>query len=53
VGIFEGISKKIVVLAVFLPALAGQSGIRGCRALAVALRGMTQGNCRQATSIGS
>jgi len=43
VGIFEGTIEKIVVLAVFLPVLAGQSGNTGCQALAVALRGMTLG----------
>ena len=34
---------KIVVLAVFLPVLAGQSGNTGCQALAVTLRGITLG----------
>ncbi len=43
VGIFEGTIEKIVVLAVFLPVLAGQSGNTGCQALAVALRSMTLG----------
>jgi magnesium transporter len=43
VGIFEGTIEQIVVLAVFLPVLAGQSGNTGCQALAVALRGMTLG----------
>ena len=32
-----------MILAVFLPVLAGQSGNTGCQALAVALRGMTLG----------
>jgi magnesium transporter len=35
-----------VVLAVFLPVLAGQSGNTGCQALAVTLRGMTLGELR-------
>ncbi len=43
VGVFESTIEKIVVLAVFLPVLAGQSGNTGCQALAVALRGMTLG----------
>ena len=37
VGAFEGTIEKIVVLAVFLPVLAGQSGNTGCQALAVTL----------------
>ncbi|MEY3773583.1 MAG: Magnesium transporter MgtE [Verrucomicrobiota bacterium] len=43
VGIFEDTIDRFVVLAVFLPVLAGQSGNTGCQALAVALRGMTLG----------
>lgn len=43
VGIFEHTIDRIVVLAVFLPVLAGQSGNTGCQALAVALRGITLG----------
>jgi magnesium transporter len=35
-----------VILAVFLPVLAGQSGNTGCQALAVALRGMTLGELK-------
>lgn len=46
VGIFQGTIDEIVVLAVFLPVLAGQSGNTGCQALAVALRGMTLGELR-------
>lgn len=49
VGIFEGTIEKIVVLAVFLPVLAGQSGNTGCQALAVTLRGMTLGEIRAGT----
>ena len=41
VGLFEDTIARIVLLAVFLPVLAGQSGNTGCQALAVALRGMT------------
>jgi len=43
VGYFQGTLDKIVILAVFLPVLAGQSGNTGCQALAVTLRGMTLG----------
>ncbi len=43
VGLFAGTLERIVILAVFLPVLAGQSGNTGCQALAVALRGMTLG----------
>jgi len=43
VGFFQDTIDKIVVLAVFLPVLAGQSGNTGCQALAVTLRGMTLG----------
>jgi magnesium transporter len=43
VGLFEDTLDKIVILAVFLPVLAGQSGNTGCQALAVTLRGMTLG----------
>lgn len=46
VGIFEDTIARIVLLAVFLPVLAGQSGNTGCQALAVALRGMTLGEVR-------
>ena len=41
VGLFEDTIAQIVVLAVFLPILAGQSGNTGCQALAVTLRSMT------------
>ena len=43
VGMFEDTIASIVVLAAFLPVLAGQSGNTGCQALAVTLRGMTLG----------
>ena len=46
VGIFEGTVEKLVVLAAFLPVLAGQSGNTGCQALAVTLRGMTLGELK-------
>ena len=43
VGAFQETLDELVVLAVFLPVLAGQSGNTGCQALAVALRGITLG----------
>lgn len=46
VGLFEGTIDNIVVLAVFLPVLAGQSGNTGCQALAVSLRGLTLGELK-------
>jgi len=47
VGTFEGTIERVVVLAVFLPVLAGQSGNTGCQALAVALRGITLGDLKR------
>ncbi len=46
VGAFQDTVDKIVVLAMFLPVLGGQSGNLGCQALAVTLRGMTLGELR-------
>jgi len=43
VGVFQDTIDKVVILAMFLPVLAGQSGNTGCQALAVTLRGMTLG----------
>lgn len=43
VGTFEDTIAQVVVLAAFLPVLAGQSGNTGCQALAVTLRGLTLG----------
>jgi magnesium transporter len=43
VGIFQETLDQIVILALFLPVLAGQSGNTGCQALAVTLRGLTLG----------
>jgi magnesium transporter len=43
VGIFQDTLDQMVILALFLPVLAGQSGNTGCQALAVTLRGMTLG----------
>jgi magnesium transporter len=46
VGMFQETLDKIVILAAFLPVLAGQSGNTGCQALAVTLRGLTLGDLK-------
>jgi magnesium transporter len=46
VGIFQGTIDRLVILALFLPVLAGQSGNTGCQALAVTLRGITLGELK-------
>ena len=46
VGIFQDTIDKIVVLAAFLPVLAGQAGNTGCQSLAVTLRGLTLGELK-------
>ena len=46
VGIFEDTLSRLVILAVFLPVMAGQTGNTGCQALAVTLRGMTLGEVK-------
>ena len=43
VGTFSDTIGKILVLAAFLPVLAGQAGNTGCQTLAITLRGMTLG----------
>lgn len=43
VNFFQGTIDQLVILASFLPVLAGQSGNTGCQALAVTLRAMTLG----------
>jgi magnesium transporter len=50
VAIFQGAIDQIVVLATFLPILAGQCGNTGCQALAVTLRGMTLGEIKEGKS---
>ena len=47
VGLFEDTIAQVVLLAVFLPVLAGQSGNTGCQSLAVTLRGLTLGENKQ------
>jgi magnesium transporter len=46
VGVFQDTLDRLVILALFLPVLAGQSGNTGCQALAVTLRGMTIGELK-------
>ncbi len=46
VGLFEATLSQLVILAVFLPVMAGQTGNTGCQALAVTLRGMTLGELK-------
>jgi magnesium transporter len=46
VGMFQDTIDRVVILALFLPVLAGQSGNTGCQALAVALRGLTLGELK-------
>ena len=51
VGAFQHTVDRIVVLAAFLPVLAGQSGNSGCQALAVTLRGLTLGDLRNFSTV--
>ena len=46
VGYIQDTIDRLVILALFLPVLAGQSGNTGCQALAVTLRGMTLGEMK-------
>jgi magnesium transporter len=50
VALFQGTVDKLVILATFLPVLAGQSGNTGCQALAVTVRGITLGDIRRAAA---
>ena len=46
VAVFQGTLDRLVILATFLPVLAGQSGNTGCQALAVTVRGITLGDIK-------
>ncbi len=46
VGYFQDTIDRIVVLAAFLPVLAGQCGNLGAQSLAITIRGMTLGELR-------
>lgn len=52
VGVFKDTINSVVVLAMFLPVLGGQSGNLGCQSMAVLLRGMTLGELRGAKIAG-
>jgi magnesium transporter len=46
VAMFQGTLDRLIILAAFLPVLAGQSGNTGCQALAVTIRGITLGDVK-------
>jgi CheY-like chemotaxis protein len=46
VFVFHGIIERVVILAMFLPVLAGQSGNTGCQTLAVTLRSVFLGELK-------
>jgi magnesium transporter len=50
VGFFQDTIDRVVVLAAFLPVLAGQAGNLGAQSLAVTIRGMTLGELRGLTT---
>src|SRR5207248_1127259 len=47
VALLQGTVDRLVILATFLPVLAGQSGNTGCQALAVTVRGLTLGDVKK------
>ncbi|MBF0166815.1 MAG: response regulator [Alphaproteobacteria bacterium] len=47
VSIFQGTIDRLLILTIFLPVLAGQSGNTGSQALAITLRGFTLGDMKQ------
>jgi magnesium transporter len=51
VGVFEETIQRIVVLAVFIPVMVGQSINTGCQALAVTLRGLTLGEFKNSSAL--
>jgi magnesium transporter len=46
VGLFQGTIDRLLILTIFLPVLAGQSGNTGSQALAITLRGLTLGDLK-------
>ena len=46
VFLFQGVIDRVLILAMFLPVLAGQSGNTGCQTLAVTLRGVLLGELK-------
>ena len=51
VAVFQGTVDRLVILATFLPVLAGQSGNTGCQALAVTVRGLTLGDVKSGSGM--
>jgi len=52
VFLFQGIINRVVILAMFLPVLAGQAGNTGCQTLAVTLRGVFSGELKSGKARG-
>ncbi|OHE76745.1 MAG: magnesium transporter, partial [Verrucomicrobia bacterium GWF2_62_7] len=50
VSFFQATIDQVVILAAFLPVLAGQSGNTGCQALAVTIRGITLRELRKGSA---
>ena len=46
VGLFQGTIDRLLILTIFLPVLADQSGNTGSQALAITLRGITLGDLK-------
>ena len=51
VGFFQDTVDRLVILALFLPVLAGQSGNTGCQTLAITLRGVFLGELKSGREI--
>ncbi len=51
VGLFQGTIDRLLILTMFLPVLAGQSGNTGSQALAITLRGITLGELKSGKEI--
>jgi len=46
VGLFQGTIDRLLIITIFLPVLAGQSGNTGSQALAITLRGLIVGDLK-------
>ncbi len=51
VSLFQGTIDRLLILTIFLPVLAGQSGNTGSQALAITLRGFTLGDMQPEESL--
>ncbi len=51
VGLFQTTIDRLLILTIFLPVLAGQSGNTGSQALAINLRGITLGHLKSAKAM--